>query len=153
MINPEDSKAKEESDKEEKQFVDEETSFSFLFFATAGALLFVTLWAFWDDEFSRRGFKQYQNTYFKAQYARAEAKWIAADKRVAAKEQEVKDNLNKIESELDASEDYEGLVEQFEEAEIQLGEVKELKKFAGSHLDEAYYYYKKAMHEGENYDV
>ncbi|NIQ03527.1 MAG: cytochrome C, partial [Nitrospinaceae bacterium] len=30
---------------------------------------------------------------------------------------------------------------------------KEDKKFAGSRLDEAYYYYKKAMHEGENYDV
>ena len=66
MNDPEDIKPEEE-DEEEKPFVDEETSYSFLFFATSGALLFVTLWGFWDDEFSRRGFKQYQNSYFKAQ--------------------------------------------------------------------------------------
>ena len=34
-----------------------------------------------------------------------------------------------------------------------VAEKKEQKKFAGSRVDEAYYYYKKAMHEGENYDV
>ena len=39
------------------------------------------------------------------------------------------------------------------DAEIALAEVIEGKKFAGSELDEAYYYYKKAMHEGQNYDV
>ena len=64
MNDPEDIKPEEDDNEEEKPFVDEETSYSFLFFATSGALLFVTLWGFWDDEFSRRGFKQYQNSYF-----------------------------------------------------------------------------------------
>ncbi|MDG1843483.1 MAG: c-type cytochrome [Nitrospinaceae bacterium] len=153
MVNPEDSKVEEESDKEDKQFIDEKTSFSFLFFASAGALLFVTVWAFWDDEFSRRGFKPHQNDYFKAQYARAEDKLIAADKKVAVKKQELKNNLIQIDSKLDASDEYQDLVDQVKKAEITLAEVKEKKKFTGSHLDEAYYYYKKAMHEGDNYDV
>ena len=58
-----------------------------------------------------------------------------------------------VDRELAGSDDYQILVDQVEEAEIKLAEVKEKKKFAGSHLDEAYYYYKKAMHEGNNYDV
>ena len=103
-------------------------SYSFLFFATSGALLFVTLWGFWDDEFSRRGFKQYQNSYFKAQYARAEVKWKAADQAVVAKEQAIKDSLVLVDRELAGSDDYQILVDQVEEAEIKLAEVKEKKK-------------------------
>ena len=153
MSTPEDSNPEEESEKVEKQFIDEEVSYSFLFFATCGILLFVTLWAFWDDEFSRRGFKQYQNEYFKSQYSCAEEKWKAADKKIAAKEQELKNSLSQLTSELDASDEYQLLADQVLDAEIALAEVKEEKKFAGSRLDEAYYFYKKAMHEGENFDV
>jgi len=153
LNNPEDSKPEEESENEDKPFVDEETSYSFLFFATSGALLFVTLWSFWDDEYSRRGYKQYQNEYFKSQYARAEDKWKAADKNVASKEQEIKNTLAQVDSQLDDSDEYQILLDEVLEAEIELAEVKELKKFAGSQLDEAYYFYKKAMHEGENFDV
>ena len=153
MNNPEDSKPEEESENEDKPFIDEETSYSFLFFATSGALLFVTLWSFWDDEYSRRGYKQYQNEYFKSQYARAEDKWKAADKNVASKEQELKNTLAQVDSQLDDSDEYQILLDEVLEAEIELAEVVELKKFAGSELDEAYYFYKKAMHEGENFDV
>jgi len=42
LNNPEDSKPEEKSENEDKPFVDEETSYSFLFFVTSGALLFVT---------------------------------------------------------------------------------------------------------------
>jgi len=150
---PEDSKSEEISENEEKPFVDEETSFSFLFFATSGALLFVTLWSFWDDEYSRRGYKQYQTEYFEAQYARAEAKWKEVDKNIASKEEELKNSLSRVDSQLDNSDEYQLLLDVVLEAEIKLAEVKEQKKFAGSKLDEAYYYYKKAMHEGENFDV
>ena len=132
MNNPEDSKPEEESENEDKPFVDEETSYSFLFFATSGALLFVTLWSFWDDEYGRRGYKQYQNEYFKSQYARAEDKWKAADKNVASKEQELKNTLAQVDSQLDDSDEYQVLLDEVLEAEIKLGEVKELKKFAGS---------------------
>ena len=54
---------------------------------------------------------------------------------------------------MDNSDEYQILLDEVLEAEIELAEVNELKKFAGSKLDEAYYFYKKAMHEGENFDV
>ena len=134
MNNPEDSKPEEESESEDKPFVDEEISYSFLFFATSGALLFVTLWSFWDDEYSRRGYKQYQNEYFKSQYARAEDKWKAADKNIASKEQELKNTLAQVDSQLDDSDEYQILLDEVLEAEIELAEVVEQKKFAGSKL-------------------
>ena len=105
MNNPEDSKPEEESENEDKPFVDEETSYSFLFFVTSGALLFVTLWSFWDDEYSRRGYKQYQNEYFKSQYVRAEGNWKAADKNIASKEQELINSLAQVDSQLDDSDE------------------------------------------------
>ena len=150
---PEDSKPEDKSENEDKPFVDEETSFSFLFFATSGALLFVTLWSFWDDEYSRRGYKTYQNEYFKTQYARAEDNWKEVNQNIAIKEEELKNSLSQVESQLGDSDEYQLLLDEVLEADIELAEVVEQKKFAGSKLDEAYYYYKKAMHEGENYDV
>ncbi len=153
MSDPDDIKPEDETNQESKPFVDEETSFSFLFFITAGALLFVTLWSFWDDEFTRRGFKQYQGEYFKTQYARAEDKWKSIDKEIISKEQELTNNLDQVDDKLDDLDGYQDLLDEVLEAEIKLGEVVEGKKFAGSELDEAYYYYKKAMHEGENFDV
>ncbi len=86
MTDPEEIKPEDENPKDEdKPFVDEETSYSFLFFAVSGALLFVTLWSFWDDEFTRRGFKQHQEEYFKTQYARAGEKWKAIDRKLLLK--------------------------------------------------------------------
>jgi succinyl-CoA synthetase beta subunit len=43
---------------------------------------------------------------------------IAADKKVAAKEQEVKKHLSQIENTLDASDEYQDLIVQVQEAEI-----------------------------------
>ncbi|PIQ99278.1 MAG: cytochrome C [Nitrospinae bacterium CG11_big_fil_rev_8_21_14_0_20_45_15] len=119
----------------------------------SGALLLVTLWAFWDDEFSRRGFKQYQEQFYKAQYERARAEWVEANDKISAKEKEIAAQLENTEESLESSREYQALVDAVLEAQIKLDEVKEQKKFAGSRVDEAFYYYKKAMHGGENYDV
>ncbi|MCH8157501.1 MAG: c-type cytochrome, partial [Nitrospinae bacterium] len=154
MTNPEESKPEEEDVKDEDgPFVDEEVSYSFLFFVMSGALLFVTLWSFWDDEFTRRGFKQHQEEYFKTEYARAEETWNQVNDKISAKEKELLNSLSQVDSQLDQSDKYQRLLDEVLEAEIHLGEVLEKKKFSRSHLDEAYYFYKKAMHEGENFDV
>lgn len=131
----------------------ERVSYSFLFFLISGASLLVTLWAFWDDEYSRRGYKQYQEEYFKVQYARAEEEWKAIDKDVSAKEQQIRENLQQEQGKLEESKEYQNLLEEVRRTQIALDEEKERKKFTGSRLDEAYYYYKKAQHEGENFDV
>ena len=132
---------------------DEHTSYSFLFFLISGATLLVTLWAFWDDEYARRGFKSYQNQYFKEQFNVAETEWKANNSQIKDKVKQINDSLGNKINELSKNDSYLALVEEVRLKQISLDESKEKKKFAGSHVDEAYYYYKKAMHEGENYDV
>ena len=144
----------EKDDQEIEGYVPvEKVSFSFVFFMVSGASLLVTLWAFWDDEYARRGFKAYQEEYFKVQYARAEQDWKQINTDVSAKESQIKESLNQEQGKLEESKEYQELLEELSIKQIALAEIKEEKKFTGSRLDEAYYYYKKAMHEGENYDV
>ena len=132
---------------------DEHTSYSFLFFLISGVTLFVTLWAFWDDEYARRGFKTFQEQYFKEQFAIAEDQWKAINTEITGTEKQISGNLSEKVNELAGDDSYLALVEEVRLKQIAVDEAKEKKKFAGSHVDEAYYYYKKAMHEGENYDV
>ena len=58
----------EKNQDNEALFVDEKVSYSFLFFLMSGALLLVTLWAFWDDEYIRRGYKDFQEKYLISKY-------------------------------------------------------------------------------------
>ena len=58
---------KKEEELHEDYIPVEEVSFSFLWFLMSGALLLVTVWAFWDDEYSRRGYKQFQELYFEVE--------------------------------------------------------------------------------------
>lgn len=147
------SDKKEEIPEEEGPFVDEETSFSFLFFLIAGAALVVALWAWWNDEYSRRGYKAFQEEFHQTEFSRAEDEWKTVTTNISSKEKELETSLVQVDSQLNSSEEYQKLADSVSEAEVILADVKEEKKFAGSRLDEAYYYYKKAMHAGENFDV
>lgn len=142
----------EDPNRKEGEF-DETTSYSFLYFLTAGAMLFVTLWAFWDDEYTRRGYKEFQDVYFKEQFARAETEYKNVSEKIRAKEQEIVAAIASEEQKLESNSEYEKLAEAAWEAQIHLDDVTEEQKFAKSRLDEYYYYYKKAMHEGKNFEV
>ena len=142
----------EEPNRKEGEF-DETTSYSFLYFLVAGATLFVTLWAFWDDEYTRRGYKEFQDVFYKEQFARAEAEYKTVNENIRDKEQEITAAIASEEAKMSDSDEYEELAEAAWEAQNRLDEVTEEQKFAKSHLDEYYYYYKKAMHEGKNFEV
>ena len=131
----------------------EEVSYSFLFFLMSGALLVVTLWSFWDDEYSRRGYKSYQEQYYKEEFAKAKEEWKKVNDEIFAKEQQIQEGLEEESNKLDSSSSFSQLVDDTLEAKIHLDDVVDEKKFAGSRLDEAYYYFKKAQHEGENFAV
>ena len=94
MAEEEKTEEENQPDFKEGEF-DEHTSYSFLFFLIAGTTLLVTLWAFWDDEYSRRGFKAYQEMFFKEQYAVAEAEWKSIDGKIKGTEKQINDNLGK----------------------------------------------------------
>ena len=105
--------AEEEQKKEFKEGeFDEHTSYSFLFFLVSAVTLFVTLWAFWDDEYARRGFKTYQDQYFKEQFAVAETKWKTVNAEIEGTEKQLRQSLAQNEGELDSSDAYEELVEE-----------------------------------------
>ncbi len=142
----------EEPNRKEGEF-DETTSYSFLYFLVAGATLFVTLWAFWDDEYIRRGYKEFQDVFYKEQYARAETEYKEISEKIRAKEQEILAGIQSEEQKLGNNKEYEKLTEAAWEAQINLADAVEEQKFAKSRLDEYYYYYKKAMHEGKNFEV
>ncbi len=146
--------AEEEQKQEHKEGeFDERTSYSFLFFMVSAIALFVTLWAFWDDEYARRGYKVYQDQFFKEQYALAEANWKKLNTEIEETEKQIIQSLAQREAELDSSDSYQDLVEEVRLKQVAVDEQKELQKFAASMVDEAYYWYKKALHEGENFDV
>lgn len=131
----------------------ENVSYSFLFFLLSGGLLLVTLWSFWDDEFSRRGYKAHQTTFFQTEYARAEEEFKKINADIAAKEKEIKGSLSDAIGKLGHSPEYEKLADAVRVAQIRHSDERDNRKFAASRLDEYYYYYKKAMHEGKNHDV
>ena len=142
----------EDPNRKEGEF-DETTSYSFLYFLVAGATLFVTLWAFWDDEYTRRGYKEFQDVFYKEQFARAEAEYKTVNENIQTKEQEINAAIASEEAKMSDSDEYGELAESSWEAQNRLDEVTEEQKFAKSRLDEYYYYYKKAMHEGKNFEV
>ena len=142
----------EDPNRKEGEF-DETTSYSFLYFLVAGATLFVTLWAFWDDEYTRRGYKEFQDVFNKEQYARAESEYKTVNENIQVKENEITSAIASEENKLNDSDEYETLADKAWDAQNRLEEVTEEQKFAKSHLDEYYYYYKKAMHEGKNFEV
>ncbi len=146
--------AEEEKKKDYKEGeFDEHTSYSFLFFLISAVTLFVTLWAFWDDEYARRGYKTYQEQFFKEQFAIAETNWKTVNASIEGTEKQIEEGLLQKKGELDRSDAYQDLVEEVRLKQVAVDDQKELKKFAGSMVDEAYYWYKKALHEGENFDV
>ena len=114
--------------------------------------MFVTLWAFWDDEYTRRGYKEFQDVFYKEQYKRTEAQYKEVSQKIQAKEQEILAGIQAEEQKLDNKE-YEDLADAARDAQFSLADAIEEQKFAKSRLDEYYYYYKKAMHEGKNFEV
>ncbi len=105
--------AEEEQKKDYKEGeFDEHISYSFLFFLVSAVTLFVTLWAFWDDEYARRGYKVYQNQFFKEQFAVAEANWKKLNTEIEETEKQIRQSLAQSEEKFDALDSYQELVEE-----------------------------------------
>lgn len=137
MTNDQNSE-EQKSARKEGEF-DETTSYSFIYFLLSGALLFVTLWAFWDDEYTRRGYKEFQDVYNQEQYKRAETAFKELTDKIQAKENEIVDAIASEEQKLDSNDDYQLLADAAWEAQIKLDDATEEQKFAKSYLDEYYY--------------
>ncbi len=115
--------------------------------------MFVTLWAFWDDEFARRGFKEFQEMYFEEQYNRAAEEYSKVNGKIAGKDAELLRQIQAEEDKLSSSSEYQELADAAFDAQAKYDDALVGQKFEKSRLDEYYYYYKKAEHEGKNFEV
>lgn len=130
----------------------EKTTYSFVFFVIGSLCLLTSLWAWQDELFGRRPWKAYQTEYYKVAYEKAEKELIEFNNKTGPRKKELIKEIKKLSLELEKNNDYKGLQKKLTKISYKLGDVQQKVKFNKSRLDEAYYFYKHALHEGEEWE-
>lgn len=136
--------------------VDEQISYNWLFFLLAGAFAAVTLWAVYDETYTRREWKVYQEEFFKIERALADAK-LKAETEARDKSPKYKalvDEKQKIEADLKGPKKgaYEAAQARMQKAKEAAFDLNQTYTFTKSELDEVYYYFTLAKHSGNEKD-
>src|SRR6266568_3386007 len=63
---------------------EEKKSYGSVFVLGSAILVVLTLWAFWDDNITRRPWKQYQGRFYRLDYQKAKAAYDEEDKKLQA---------------------------------------------------------------------
>src|ERR1044072_3352928 len=63
---------------------EEKKSYGTVFLLGAALLVVVTLWSFWDDNFTRRPWKAFQTAFYRLDYQKAKAAYAEEDKKLQA---------------------------------------------------------------------
>src|SRR5215831_2072146 len=129
---------------------EEKKSYSSIFVIGIGLLVAFSLWAFWDDNITRRPWKAFQSRFYRLDYAKAQAaydeenKKLQADanyqeltKKVAAAQASVKSG--------ELSQKLAALEKQDVQATVRFKELDQEVKFIKSELEEAWYEYDHAV--------
>src|SRR5262249_1495551 len=131
--------------------IDEQISYNWLFFLLAGAFGAVTLWAVYDEAYTRREWKSYQEEFFKIERKLASDAFIDVDKKMKANPEFQKLNAEKAAIEQRrkqrASEISKAQGDE-EEAKFKFNDAQQRFTFTKSILDEQYYFYTLAKHDG-----
>lgn len=120
-----------------------------VYLALSGLLFLGTMWAVVDEVSTRRPWKEYQSQYFEL----SESKWNERlNESMAAFDSAA---YNQLKSDLAAAEaktklpEYVKTVEEIEKIDQELLDVSRDLTFAKSRFEEAYYFWKKSVHEGD----
>ena len=130
----------------------EEVSYSFLFFVIGSLSFIVSVWAWQDELFARRPWKAFQTEYHKAVSGKAEKELIEVSNKIAASKKDLSDEIKTLSEELEKNKDYKDLQQKLTKVNYKLSDVQQNVKFSKSKLDEAYYFYKHALHEEEGWE-
>tara|TARA_B100000315_G_scaffold8245_1_gene8171 strand:+ start:23472 stop:26090 length:2619 start_codon:yes stop_codon:yes gene_type:complete len=130
----------------------EETSYSFLFFVLGSLCFLISLWAWQDELFTRRPWKAFQKEYYKAAAEKTEKELIEVTNKIATRKKELSQEINDLSEELKENREYKDLQKKLTKINYKLGDVQQEVKFAKSKLDEAYYFYKHALHEKKEWE-
>lgn len=138
-----------------REFVpDEKRSLRTIFFISSMVLVATTVWALWDEAVTRRPWIKYQRDFKKLEHRIVQEELDKA--RAKLKQPEVQEKLKQLKALLSSAEDnlkgpkYKQAVRKFEELTEAYREVNQELQFTKSELDEAYYWYDKAKHEGKD---
>src|SRR5580765_1027411 len=85
---------------------EEKKSYGSVFVIGVGLLVMLTLWAYWDDNISRRPWKGIQAQFYRLDYGKAKAAYAEEDKKLQAdaKYQELAKKLSAFQSSLNSGE-------------------------------------------------
>jgi mono/diheme cytochrome c family protein len=129
---------------------EEKKSYGSVFLLSSALLVVVTLWSFWDDNFTRRPWKAFQAVFYRLDYTKAKAAYDEEDKKLKADPayQELAKKLAAEQNSLKKGE-LAGKIGTLEgeekKAEVRFGELDQEAKFIKSELEEAWYEYDHAV--------
>ena len=139
-----------------REFVpDERRSLRLIFFVSSMVLVGTTVWALWDEAVSRRPWIEYQTEFKQLEYQMVQKELEQA--RVRLQQPEVQAKLEKLREELRWAEeakkgpDYRAAVGEQRRRKAAYRDINQELRFTRSELDEAYYWYDKARHEGKDF--
>ena len=133
---------------------EEKKSYGAVFFLATSLLVVITLWAIFDDNFTRRPWKGFQAAFYGIDYGRARAAYEEEDKKLQANA-EYRQLVEKLEAKRAGLESGE-LANRLRKvrrdgarATVRFNELDQEVKFIKSELEEAWYEYDHAVQQGE----
>src|ERR1041384_2508560 len=130
---------------------EDKKSYGTVFLLGAALLVVVTLWSFWDDNFTRRPWKAFQTAFYPLDYQKVKAAYAEEDKKLQA-DSNYQELTKKIAAEKQSLESGElakkkaALQSELDKTLIEFGKLDQQSKFIKSELEEAYYEYDHAVH-------
>jgi mono/diheme cytochrome c family protein/ABC-type phosphate transport system auxiliary subunit len=134
---------------------EEKKSYGSIFLIGSALLVVLTLWAFWDDNITRRPWKTVQAQFYRLDYSKARAAYDEENKKLQADAnyQELSKKLAAAQTSLhngDLGNQLAALERQEVRATVRLKEIDQEVKFIKSELEEAWYEHDHAVQQGRN---
>ncbi len=134
---------------------EEKKSYGSVFVIGIALLVALTVWAFWDDNFTRRPWKGVQATFYRLDYNKAKAAYDEEDKKLQADAnyQELAKKLAAFRSSLssgDLSKKLKALESEESRATVKYQEIDQKVKDVKSELEEAWYEHDHAVQQKRN---
>lgn len=134
---------------------EEKKSYGSVFLLGSALLVVVTLWAFWDDNITRRPWKKFQAEFSRLDYRKAREAYEEEDKKLQA-DPAYQELVKKLDAERasvaagDLAKKLKALQREETRADVRFGELDQEVKFIKSELEEAWYEYDHAVQQGRS---
>jgi mono/diheme cytochrome c family protein len=134
---------------------EEKKSYGSIFLIGSALLVALTLWAFWDDNITRRPWKGFQARFYRLDYNKARVAYHEENKKLQADPnyQELSKKLAAAQASLndgDLGNKLEALEKQEDRATVRFNEIDQEVKFVKSELEEAWYEHDHAVQQKRN---